>query len=315
MLRPKRDDVLAGVDPSGAVFRFGCHVGGRSRDRGGAARARPMSYHRLAPRRPVDRIVDHYWLFENETMTAAHGQLFADGAADLMFDLGEPVLLHQHGRISRWAGAWVSGQRTAPIGVELIERQVTMAGVRLRPGGLAALLGAPASEAVDAIVELREFWRGFAGEALDRLATARGPRARLAALAAVVERRFGVSAAVAPPPSLAGALLMIKNEPRAVSVRALHERLGISHKHLTRLFHRHVGLTPKVYQRICRFRDLFDRLAVERGPLNWAGLALECGYTDQAHLCTEFRAFTGLTPTRYRRPPVPLPEYLPQPVV
>ncbi len=35
------------------------------------------------------------------------------------------------------------------------------------------------------------------------------------------------------------------------------------------------------------------------GPIDWGDLAGGAGYFDQAHLGHEFRAFTGLTPTRY----------------
>src|SRR5262249_9082765 len=35
------------------------------------------------------------------------------------------------------------------------------------------------------------------------------------------------------------------------------------------------------------------------GPIDWGDLAGGAGYFDQAHFGHEFRAFTGLTPTRY----------------
>jgi len=35
------------------------------------------------------------------------------------------------------------------------------------------------------------------------------------------------------------------------------------------------------------------------GPVDWAELAGRAGYYDQAHFGDDFRAFTGLTPTRY----------------
>ena len=35
------------------------------------------------------------------------------------------------------------------------------------------------------------------------------------------------------------------------------------------------------------------------GPVDWLEVAGSAGYYDQAHFGREFRAFTGLTPTRY----------------
>ncbi|CAH0148936.1 hypothetical protein SRABI26_00660 [Arthrobacter sp. Bi26] len=46
------------------------------------------------------------------------------------------------------------------------------------------------------------------------------------------------------------------------------------------------------------FDEAVDRFGAA-GPVDWGDLAGGAGYFDQAHFGHEFRAFTGLMPTRY----------------
>ena len=75
---------------------------------------------------------------------------------------------------------------------------------------------------------------------------------------------------------------------------------GYSHRQFVLLFRRAVGMPPKRYCRVRRFKAALDRLAVNP-RVAWANLALSAGFSDQAHLVREFRALSGLTPGQYRR--------------
>jgi len=75
---------------------------------------------------------------------------------------------------------------------------------------------------------------------------------------------------------------------------------GLSHTRFIQLFRENVGLTPKLFYRVRRFRTLPDRIG-KGMPVNWAELAVDCGYFDQAHLIRDFRAFAGITPLEYSR--------------
>jgi AraC-like DNA-binding protein len=83
----------------------------------------------------------------------------------------------------------------------------------------------------------------------------------------------------------------------AAPIGQLAAEVGWSHRHLIARFRQQVGLAPKTAARRVRFDRVWRRLDQPQ-PLDWADLAREAGYADQAHLVREFHRFTGTT-----RPP------------
>jgi AraC-like DNA-binding protein len=75
--------------------------------------------------------------------------------------------------------------------------------------------------------------------------------------------------------------------------------LRVSRKHLASVFRAHVGLSPKAYARMFRFRQVIDLLQNASRAPDWSQLAVSCGYYDQAHFNHEFREFAGMSPNEY----------------
>jgi len=48
----------------------------------------------------------------------------------------------------------------------------------------------------------------------------------------------------------------------------------------------------------------------QKPAVDWAEMAANCGYYDQAHLIREFRSFSGLTPASYLSKRGPFLNYL-----
>ena len=86
----------------------------------------------------------------------------------------------------------------------------------------------------------------------------------------------------------------------ALGLRELEASTGLSARQVERKFARHLGVGPKAFARIIRFKAV-ERAAAGPGRQDWARLAADLGFADQSHLVREFRAFSGLTPTEYRR--------------
>ncbi len=83
-----------------------------------------------------------------------------------------------------------------------------------------------------------------------------------------------------------------------VGIGDLTERTGWSSTRLTETFREQVGVTPKRFARIIRFRRALELVIERDGPLS--KVALEAGYYDQPHFNAEFREMSGFTPSGYR---------------
>jgi AraC-like DNA-binding protein len=71
--------------------------------------------------------------------------------------------------------------------------------------------------------------------------------------------------------------------------------LGWTRKRLVRTFRNHIGVPPKMLARILRFRHALTELG-SRKVINAARVAVESGYSDQAHMIKEFSTLSGSTP-------------------
>jgi AraC-like DNA-binding protein len=113
--------------------------------------------------------------------------------------------------------------------------------------------------------------------------------------AAAEQLATAVGRGPAVSPEVDWAYTQLKRRP-ATRIAALAAEIGWSRSHLVDRFRREVGLSPKRFARVARFRSAFDRLGT--APL--ATVAAECGYADQSHLTHEFREMAGETPSRYQ---------------
>jgi methylphosphotriester-DNA--protein-cysteine methyltransferase len=170
-------------------------------------------------------------------------------------------------------------------------------GVRFRPGGLAAFAPVPAGALAGCIVEPRALGGAPGVEVEARLREAPHHRARAGIVQRFLLARLDAPRAGAVQP----AVREILRRRGRIEARALARHSGTTPRSLQRAFRRDIGLQPKVLARIVRFQNVLA--AVERGgDHEWAQVALDCGYYDQAHLIRDFKQFTGGTPARFALP-------------
>lgn len=219
--------------------------------------------------------------------------LFADGHASLSLELGGLCELEKGWTFGApLLGRAVGAQRKA--GASSPGACPEMIGAYLEPGATSAMIGAPAAELTDRLVDLDLLW-GRGGALMIEELAALDEAGRLDRLEAELLGRLG--RATPPPPGAdpAGLARRVRARPASTSVRRLAEGAGISRQHLTRLFREAIGVSPKRYCRLARFQAGLA-YAGAGNALRWAEVAVELGYADQSHMIAEFRELSSLTP-------------------
>ncbi|MDR6980901.1 AraC-like DNA-binding protein [Streptomyces sp. 3330] len=245
-----------------------------------------VRFRRPAPAPPLRPYVEHYWLID--------------------WDLTEPYVSHVvphpavHLVFQRFEGqapfVEIAGVQQG-LFTQKLEGRGRVCGVKFRPGGFRPfapehpvahwtgrrvhLTGADPAPVLDPADEAARV------AALDAHLLAAGPprpdpQAGLAA--AVVER--------------------VRTDRAIRRVADLASREGLSVRLLQRLFAAYVGVGPKWVILRYRIHEALERAETEEA-VDWAALAADLGYADQAHLVRDFTTTVGVPPAAYAGHRVP----------
>jgi AraC-like DNA-binding protein len=87
----------------------------------------------------------------------------------------------------------------------------------------------------------------------------------------------------------------IRRSAGRVPICRLAEQAGTSERQLRRRFINTMGLSPKRYSRVLRYLRAV-LMAEDLLHPDWAGIAADCGYSDQSHLIRDTKALTSISP-------------------
>jgi AraC-like DNA-binding protein len=167
-------------------------------------------------------------------------------------------------------------------------------GVDFTPGGAYPFVGPPLGALRDAHLPLETLWGRQAVEDLcERLLRAPTPAERCQVFAQVLLGQLAHP--LEHDPAVTLALRALAAAPPGPTIAQVADQLALSHARFIAVFRDAVGLSPKRYSRVRRFVRVLRLVRGEARP-DWARLALECGYYDQAHLTHDFQQFAGVSP-------------------
>lgn len=101
-----------------------------------------------------------------------------------------------------------------------------------------------------------------------------------------------------PQLTLADEALHLIHHYGITSVEQLARQLRVSDRHLETQFKTKIGLSPKTYSLIHRFKRM-EQQVIKLPSIQWQQMEFANEYYDQNHFIKDFKRFTGLTPSRY----------------
>jgi AraC-like DNA-binding protein len=259
--------------------------------------AMPLAQYK--PRPPLDAFIETLWLWEGCLRPPGRERILPDGSMQIIVNLiDDRIPLYDRSTGEHCGGArgvLLCGPRTEYSVIDTAT-QHSVFGFHFKPGGMLPFLRMPLDELHDREFGLDCLWGRLAGELRDRVLSARTVAAKFRAA-----EQYLLDRAVrgfARHPAVAFALRELTAAPSQPLSR-LVEIIGLSPRRFIELFRHEVGMAPKVFARVRRFQSAVHTIGGSASSIDWADVAAQCGYYDQAHFIHDFRGFSGLTPSAY----------------
>ena len=247
--------------------------------------AQPFRLYRPGP--PLSEFVDFFWLYDGYDPPHDRERLLPTGTTELVFTADAD------GRLR----SGISGPRSECLLLNT-ENPFSAIAVHFKPGGGFPFFGVPAGDLHNVSVTLDLLWGGQAATVGDRLWEGQSDAGRFQVLEEALLTK--ANGRFSRHPAVRYGLAAFDRLHGACAVGDVVREFGISSRRFSELFRGEVGLSPKAFCRLRRFNEVLTR--IERiAEVDWADVALSCGYFDQSHFNHDFRAFAGLSPSAYLR--------------
>ena len=250
-----------------------------------------MFYKEYKPSTSLGHLVDCYWISKIDKSTALGSRIIPDGCVDVIFRFGGDFSTTK----STYSEPILHGTMTSSF-LFVPENGISeMLGVRFLPAGISVLTKLPISEITNGMVSLFDIDSLFHREFVEMVYDIPSYQMRI---------RFIDQWLLAVQHSFFALDVQIFNSlKRAISLSGridvveLASLACLSSRQFERRFRTKVGLTPKEFLQVLRFRKA--KSLIDHNPQKSVlEVAFECGYYDHSHLNKDFLRFLGEPPRR-----------------
>jgi AraC-like DNA-binding protein len=256
-----------------------------------------MNYKMYAPPDALKPYVRYFWSLESSGMEPLlqNFRAMADGCPGLIFQQSGNGVFYQNDKLL--SETFLYGQSTTFAELNLIGKFSTI-GVYFHPSALKLLFGINAQLLTDSCIDIdaEACKQGF--YLSEQLAEAVSVPEKIVLLSAWLISR-AQSNAHHKDDAMAFALSSIMQTGGSIPLKNIYEKLQVSERTFERKFKEYVGISPKLFTRICRFQASLNQMRQSNFE-KLSDIAFENEYSDQSHFIRSFREFTGFSPNQYK---------------
>lgn len=241
-----------------------------------------MNFLQYKPAGSLTSYIDAYWEMSGGFPRGGMDKITPDGCLDLLVNLGDDLYIDSTGTVLKNGKAYLGGAITRALTAKT-SPETRMQGVRFKPAGFLCLyLFSSLHETTDHFIELD---RTFIPEV--KVLTANAITAWNSYFSDKPVRSGGRVLRIAD---------YIQQQKGNTSVEAVAKAHFITVRQLERDFKYAIGLTPKKFINIIRYKSACHMIHGAHPARSLLDIALECGYYDHAHLSKEIKKYGGTCP-------------------
>lgn len=220
----------------------------------------------------------------------------ANAEQNLYFYPQDPVRVVTKNKISVTAPPVViTGPKTKPVGI-LYDKNYLMIKVAFHPTGLFRLLGLSMQPFINMGLDAAE----YLGKQVMLVFKSLGAVANYDEMVAVVLDflQKKISEQLRPEEPIDKVAIAMLDPSYDLTLEQWSAEACLSVRQFERNFSTRTGISPKLFLRIVRFEQAMKIKNADNNK-SWAEIAIECGYTDSAHILKEFKSFAEFPPSGF----------------
>lgn len=259
----------------------------------------------IQPSKQLSKLVKHYLFIESNTRGDKKFQLFSDGNNGIVFSFKNRLStnVYNSSKLYSLPHAFLYGHISTFRNV-FSTGDIKLLIVVFHPYTANQLLGIPANNLTDEIIELKDLFGSESDDLTDKLFECQTAYNQINLIESFLLKIFSKNQ-YAIQPMIMTSIELIQQNHGLISLEQLVNLTGYSKSGIERKFMESIGMHPKTYSNIVKL-NIYLKILRDEQDVKIIRAAYDAGYYDHSHAFKFFKRITGITPSQYAQKLNPL---------